>query len=94
MTKKNETTNYIPRTHEAIQLILTIASVVTVLAGLWLTTRLAPFAEDISLLKQQIKATDQRQTEINTVLQGVQSDTIQIKSDVSEIKGYLKGKSE
>lgn len=94
MAKKNTISQYISNAHEAIQLILTIASVVIVLAGLWITTRLAPFAKDISILQERVDAQDRRQIEINTTLQGVQTDTTQIKSDVSEIKGYLKGKAE
>ena len=104
MLKKNESTNYtqdmqnkkpfLPMAQQYIQLVLTITSVVVVLASLWLGSKLAPLAQDISLLHQRVNAQERRQIEISTTLQTVQSDTSQIKSDVSEIKGFLKGRDQ
>lgn len=91
--KKNTINQYISNAQAGIQLILTIASVVTILASLWIATKLAPFAEDISILYERAEAQDRRQTEINTTLQGVQDDTSQIKTDVAEIKGFLKARN-
>lgn len=102
MTKKNNAVSYtpsaqdkkpfLPMAQQYIQLFLTLASVFIVLVGLWLTTKLSPLAQDIALLQERVNAQDQRQIEINTTLQAVQGDTGQIKSDVSEIKGFLKGR--
>lgn len=90
-SKKNKIMSYISNTQGLVQLVITLASVVIILVGLWLTTRLAPLREDISLLQERVNASNQKDAELGVTLLKVQEDTTQIKSDVSEIKGFLRG---
>lgn len=74
---------------QIIQLAITIASVVIVLVGLWLTTRISPLVQDIALVKQA-QADYQRQLDdMKSDITQIKINTDLTKNDVSEIKGML-----
>lgn len=78
---------------QLIQLVITVASVVIVLVGLWLTTKLSPLAQDIALVKQASAEQDRRIEDMKDDIIQIKINTDQTKSDVSVIKGILQGNS-
>lgn len=51
-----------------IQLFLTVAGVVVVLAGLWIASLIQPLKQDTALIQQQVDAQEQRIDNINEKL--------------------------
>ncbi len=74
---------------QVIQLAITIASVVIVLAGLWLASALSPIVQDIALVKQAAADQDQRIENMNSDIGQIKIDTAQTRTDVATIKGIL-----
>jgi cell division protein FtsL len=74
---------------QVIQLAITIASVVIVLAGLWLASALSPIVQDIALVKQAAADQDTRIEDMKTDITQIKNDTSETRTDVATIKGIL-----
>lgn len=81
-------------TQQVVQLAITIASVVIVLAGLWITTKLSPIAQDLALVKQAAAEDRRRVEDMRVELTIIRQNTDQTKNDVAEIKGALQGREQ
>lgn len=74
---------------QIIQLAITIASVVIVLAGLWLASALSPIVQDIALVKQAAADQDKRIENMNADITQIKTDTAQTRTDVAVVKSIL-----
>ncbi len=74
---------------QVVQLAITIASVVIVLAGLWLASALSPIVQDIALVKQAAAEQDKRIENMNSDITQIKTDTAQTRTDVAVVKSIL-----
>lgn len=76
-------------TQQVVQLVITVASVVIIIAGLWIASQLSPLVQDIALVKQATADQDRRIEDMKADITQIKINTDLTKNDVSEIKGML-----
>jgi len=74
---------------QIVQLAITIASVVIIIAGLWLASSLSPLVQDIALVKQAAADQDKRIDDMKADITEIKVSTSRTANDVAEIKGIL-----